>query len=44
MLKISRANSELSLDLSHRRLSEWKIPPSEVVPLGIKVLSCKNAV
>jgi cation transport regulator ChaC len=36
MLKISRVNLELSLDLSHRRLSELKIPPLEVGPLGIK--------
>jgi hypothetical protein len=35
-LKISRVNLELSLDLSHRRLSEWKIPPLEVGPSGIK--------
>jgi hypothetical protein len=27
----------LSLDLSHHSLSEWKILPSEVGPLGIKV-------
>jgi cation transport regulator ChaC len=37
MLKISRVNLELSLDLSHHSLSEWKILPSEVGPLGIKV-------
>jgi hypothetical protein len=44
MLKISRANPELSLDLSRRRPSEWKIPPSEVGSLGIKVLSRQNPV
>jgi hypothetical protein len=44
MLKISKVNLELSLDPGHRRLSAWKIPPLEVGPLEIKVLSRKSVV
>jgi hypothetical protein len=44
MLRISKANLELSLDPSHRSPSAWKIPPSEVGPLGIKVLSSRSVV